>query len=222
MKSGLVPKKLVPAFKDVFQRYRRSAGETFWDANGGSGGAPVSPSVKGPKLASAVLDDGTGTDTNKAVASSAKSGRRRIKSSGSVKAGSRVNNDDCNTVGSASGKSRSGKMVVAEKDVLERSTIPPLITVFSAPNYRGEDRNLGGVLRVNDESVLLQRFTETNDNRSQNKPALAADEGDERRFEELIPYMPFTYEDLLGACRTLEKQARARQLLGEIEGRSSR
>eukprot|EP00750_Incisomonas_marina_P008617 INCI1555.2.p1 GENE.INCI1555.2~~INCI1555.2.p1 ORF type:complete len:666 (-),score=123.29 INCI1555.2:213-2210(-) len=113
-------------------------------------------------------------------------------------------------------------MVVAEKDVLERSTIPPLITVFSAPNYRGEDRNLGGVLRVNDESVLLQRFTETNDNRSQNKPALAADEGDERRFEELIPYMPFTYEDLLGACRTLEKQARARQLLGEIEGRSSR
>lgn len=227
LKTGLVPEKLVPAFKDVFQRYRRSAGETFWDASGGGGlgGAPVSPSVKGPKLASAVVvDNGAGrtdTDASKTAASGGnKRGRRRIKSSGSVKAG---DDGSSKSAGSISAKSSSGKMVVvAERDVLERSTVPPLITVFSAPNYRGEDRNLGGVLRVNDESVLLQRFTETNDDRSQNKPSLAADEEDERRFEELIPYMPFTYEDLLGACRTLEKQARARQLLGEIEGRSSR
>ena len=185
--SNKVPEKVVPAFDDVFRRYRRSAGETFWD------GKAESPSVKGPKLAEGTKNRRRSQETKDSAASKP---RRRIKAQG-----------------------KSTKKRVADTNVVEQHIVPPLITVFSAPNYRGEDRNLGGVLRINDDSVLLQRFTETEDERSQHKPALAADEEAQRRFEELIPYMPFTYDDMLQACRALEKQQRQRQqLLGEIVG----
>ena len=49
-----------------------------------------------------------------------------------------------------------------------------------------------------------------------NLPFQGSTEADQQRFEELIPYMPFTYVDLLKVCRALDKEDRTKKLLGEI------